>query len=316
LDQALGDAGITYQDYDANTNQYTQNEQIDTAILQGTNLLIVNLVSVGSAEASTAIIAKAKAAEIPIIFFNRSLAPDGDDEDILKSYDSCAFVGTDAAEAGHLQASMIGKYLLENWDAVDRNSDGHITYALFKGQEGSEEADSRTKYAVEDTNTALTEAGKPELVYFDTTSDDCYQVDLDGRWSKAAAESYMTENLAKYNEAHNNTIELVICNNDSMAEGVISALNDAGYNLGNDPKMTIPVFGIEATEEARELIATGKMTGTVRQDADGMAACLAALAKNVGDGKEIMDGTEDYKVDSEITNKIYIPYDEYSGGQN
>ena len=28
-------------------------------------------------------------------------------------------------------------------------------------------------------------------------------------------------------------IELVICNNDGMAEGAISALNDKGYNLGN-----------------------------------------------------------------------------------
>ena len=28
-------------------------------------------------------------------------------------------------------------------------------------------------------------------------------------------------------------IELVICNNDGMAEGVISALNDKGYNLGD-----------------------------------------------------------------------------------
>ena len=38
-------------------------------------------------------------------------------------------------------------------------------------------------------------------------------------------------------------IELVICNNDGMTEGAISALNDKGYNLGTgkDGKM-IPVF--------------------------------------------------------------------------
>jgi methyl-galactoside transport system substrate-binding protein len=312
LDQTLSDEGITYQDYDANTNQITQNEQIDTAISQGTNLLIVNIVSVGSADAASEIIAKAKAADIPVIFFNRSLARDGEDGEILKSYDSCAFVGTEAAEAGHMQGSMIGRYLLENWDAVDLNNDGKITYAMFKGQEGNADADCRTKYAVEDANEILTEAGKSELVYFDTSNDYRYQVDLDGRWSEAAASSYMAENLAQFNEANDNMIELVICNNDSMAEGVISALNDAGYNLGDGISTTIPVFGVEATEEAQQLIAAGKMTGTIKQDAEGMASCLAHLAENVRDGKGIMDGTEGYRVDSEITNKIYIPYDEYA----
>jgi hypothetical protein len=47
-----------------------------------------------------------------------------------------------------------------------------------------------------------------------------------------------------------------------------------------------------------------------------MAACLMQLVTNVGDGKEILDGTEDYRVDSEITNMIYIPYDEYTGERN
>jgi methyl-galactoside transport system substrate-binding protein len=311
LDQALSEAEITYQDYDANTNQITQNEQIDTAILQGTNLLIVNIVSAGSADAAKQIIAKAKEAEIPVIFFNRSLAADGEDEEILESYDNCAFVGTEASEAGHLQGSMIGEYLLENWDAVDLNGDGQITYAMFKGQEGNEDANCRTKYAVEDANAALTEAGMSELVYFDTTGSDCYQVDLDGKWSETAAYSYMTQNLARFNEANDNMIELVICNNDSMAAGAISALNDKGYNLGDDTSTTIPVFGVGATDEAKSLIAKGSMTGTIKQDAEGMASCLVHLAENVGDGKEIMDGTGGYRVDSEIINKIYIPYTLY-----
>jgi methyl-galactoside transport system substrate-binding protein len=311
LDQKLGDAGITYQDYDANTNQVTQNEQIDTAISQGTNLLIVNIVSAGSSDAAKEIIAKAEAAEIPVIFFDRSLAADGEDEKILQNYDNCVFVGTETSEAGHLQGSMIGDYLLENWDAVDLNNDGQITYAMFRGQEGNDEADCRTKYAIEDTNAALTEAGKPELVYFDSTSSDCYQLDLDGTRSEETADSYMRANLARFNEANDNMIELVICDDDSRAAGVISALNDSGYNLGDDTSTTIPVFGVGATEEARSLIAKGSMTGTIARDAEGMATCLANLAENAGDGKGILDGMEDYNADSEITNKIYIPYMEY-----
>ena len=51
LDESLKAAGIDFQDYDANSNQTTQNEQIDTAISTGANLLIVNIVTSGSVDA-------------------------------------------------------------------------------------------------------------------------------------------------------------------------------------------------------------------------------------------------------------------------
>ncbi len=232
LDKALGDAGISYQDYDGNSNQTTQNEQIDTAISQGANLLIVNIVTSGSVDASQAIVDKASAAGIPVIFFNRAVESDEDEGKVLGSYDKCAFVGTDAPEAGHMQGKLIGDYLVENFDKVDLNGDGKISYAMFMGQLGNVEAIYRTQYGVEDANAVLKEAGKPELEYFDASNTDCYQVDQDGNWSATAANNYMNTNLAQYSEANGNMIELVICNNDGMAEGAISALNDKGYNLG------------------------------------------------------------------------------------
>ena len=100
---------------------------------------------------------------------------------------------------------------------------------------------------------------------------DRYQVDQDGNWSATAANNYMTTNLSQYNESAGNMIELVICNNDGMAEGVISALNDKGYNLGDGNCTTIPVFGVDATDAAKQLIADGKMTGTIKQDAEGLS---------------------------------------------
>lgn len=314
LDAALGNMGVTYMDYDGNSNQTTQNEQIDTAISQGTNMLIVNIVTTGAADASQAIIDKASAAGIPVVFFNRALAPDGEDGAVLASYDKCAFVGTDAPEAGHMQGEMIGSYILDNYDAVDLNGDGKISYAMFKGQEGNVEAIYRTQYAVEDANKILEEAGKPALEYFDSQNTDGYQVDLDGNWSASAANNYMVTNLTQYSEANDNMIELIICNNDGMAEGCIAALNDKGYNLGTGKECTtIPVFGVDATDAAKQYISDGKMTGTIKQDAEGMAGCIAKLAENVGGGKAVMDGTDSYNIDKEITNKIYIPYGIYTG---
>lgn len=313
LDTQLKNAGVTYQDYDANSNQTTQNEQIDTAISQGTNLLIVNLVTTGSVDASSLIIEKAKAAGIPVVFFNRALAPDGEDADVLSSYDKLAFVGTDAPEAGHMQGQMIGNYIVDNFDAIDLNGDGKISYAMFKGQEGNVEAIYRTQYAVEDANAILEENNLPDLMYFDSSNSDCYQVDLDGNWSATAANNYMVTNLAQYSEANGNMIELVICNNDGMAEGVISALNDKGYNLGDGKSTVIPVFGVDATDAAKQYIADGKMIGTIKQDADGMAECIASLTTNIANGKDLMADTDSYNKDATSTNKIYIPYAEYKG---
>lgn len=313
LDESLKTAGIDFQDYDANSNQTTQNEQIDTAISTGANLLIVNIVTSGSVDASQAIVDKAQAAGIPVIFFNRAVESDEEEGKVLGSYDKCAFVGTDAPEAGHMQGDMIGKYLVENFDAVDLNGDGSISYAMFMGQLGNVEAIYRTQYAVEDANKVLTEAGKAELQYFDSSNKDCYQVDQDGNWSATAANNYMNTNLSQYNKENNNMIELIICNNDGMAEGAISALNDKGYNLGDGTSTTIPVFGVDATDAAKQLIADGKMTGTIKQDAEGMAEAIAFLTQNVAEGKAVMDGTDSYNISENVSNKIYIPYAAYTG---
>lgn len=313
MDTALKDAGIDYQNYDSNSNQTTQNEQIDTAISQGVDMLIVNIVTSGSVDASQAIVDKAKAADIPVIFFNRAVESDEDEGTVLGSYDKCAFVGTDAPEAGHMQGKMIGTYLVDNFDTVDLNGDGKISYAMFMGQLGNVEAIYRTQYGVEDANAVLTENDLPELVYFDSSNADKYQVDQDGTWSAAAANNYMNTNLAQYNEENENMIELVICNNDGMAEGVISALNDKGYNTGKADAVTIPVFGVDATDAAKQLIADGKMTGTIKQDAEGMAKGIVYLAKNVADGKELMADTSSFNISDKVSNKIYIPYAEYTG---
>lgn len=320
LDNALTEAGIKFQNYDGNSNQTTQNEQIDTAIAQGTNLLIVNIVTSGSVDASQAIVDKASAAGIPVIFFNRAVESDEDEGKVLGSYDKCAFVGTDAPEAGHMQGKMVGQYVVDNFDTIDLNGDGKISYAMFMGQLGNVEAIYRTQYGVEDADAVITAAGKPALEYFDASNTDKYQVDQDGNWSATAANNYMTTNLSQYNESAGNMIELVICNNDNMAEGAISALEAAGYNTGADGATVIPVFGVDATDAAKELIAAGKMTGTVKQDAEGMAAAIASVVKADGEGTAMADAiaaaaatnADMYSVADGIANKLFVAYAAYT----
>ena len=314
LDADLTAAGITYTDYDSNNSQTTQNEYIDTAIANGTDLLIVNMVTSGSSDTANSICDKAEAAGIPVIFFNRAVEEDDNAGAVLGTRSNIAFVGTDAPEAGHMQGEMIGNYLIENYDAVDLNGDGEISYAMFMGDASNVEAIYRTQYSVEDANAILTENGYPELVYFDSTNENKYQLDMTGAWSAQAAMEYMQTNLASYSEANGNMIELIICNNDNMAEGCITALQAAGYNNG-EGTTTIPVFGVDATDSAKQLIASGYMTGTIKQDAEGMAECIALLAQNVANGEDLLAGTDSYTKDTanSLDNKIFIPYQEYTG---
>ena len=306
MDKELDALGVQYQNFDAQTNQATQTDSINTAITDGYNLLIVNVVENASPDAAQNVADAAKNAGIPVIFFNRDF-----DASVLQSYEDSAFVGTDPAEAGHMQGQAIGEYLLANYDALDLNGDGEISYVMFKGQEGNPEAEYRTQYGVEDADAVLTAAGKPALKFYDANNADKYLVDQTGAWSSQAATDYMNTILGEYNEGNGNMVELVIANNDGMAEGAISALQTVGYNVEGGDKV-IPVFGVDALASAVEKIEAGIMAGTVKQDGEAMAATIAALVKNVMDGEALMANTDSYNVDADSA-KIRVPYSMVGG---
>ena len=280
LNTALTNAGVKYQDYDANGSQTTQTEQIQTAITKGKN------------------------ANTPLVFFNRSVS-----EEIVSAYDKAAYVGTDYTQAGHMQGEMIGNYLVANYDAIDLNGDGVISYVMFKGQEGNAEADARTQYGVEDADAVLTGAGKAQLSFYDANNTSKYLVDQNGAWSAAQGQDYMQTILAQYSEANSNMVELVIANNDDMALGAIAALQAAGYNNGTGK--TIPVFGVDATDAAKEKIADGSMTGTIKQDAEGMANAISTITQNLASGKATFEGIDSANVVG--TWRVNIPYSSYTG---
>lgn len=307
LDAAFDAAGIAYQDYDSNASQTTQTEQVSTAIAQGTSVLVVNLVDSGSDDAAQNIIDLASAQNIPVIFFNRSVS-----EEVITSYDgNGVFVGTDYELAGHMQGQLIGEYLVENYDTVDLNGDGTISYVMFKGQEGNAEAIARTQFGVEDANAVLTEAGYPELSFYDESNSNQYLVDQGGLWSSAAANDYMQTILSQYSEANGNMVELVIANNDEMAIGAITALQNAGYNAEGGEGTVIPVFGVDATDAAKAAIAAGTMTGTIKQDAEGMAEAIEVISANYMSGAETFDGIDEANVVG--TWRVNIPYGTYTG---
>ena len=314
LNAELEKAGIAYDNQFAGKDQAKQLEQIKTAIAGGTNLLVVNVVNSGSPDVAQSIMDAA--GDIPVVFFNRAIGTDGSDVTFLGKTPTACFIGTDAPEAGHMQGKMIGEYVLANFDKLDLNGDGKISYAMFKGEEGNVEAIYRTQYGVEDADKVLTAAGKPALEYFDANAAQKWQTDLEGAWSAKAAKDYMDTNLVSYNEANNNMIELVICNNDGMAEGAVASLQQAGYN--KDGAHVVPVFGVDATDAAKALIKEGSMIGTVKQDANGMAVAIAQTVKAISEGKTPAEALasltdERFSVASDCASKLYVAYAPYTG---
>ena len=314
LDKALTAAGLEFDNQYAAKDQAKQLEQIKTAIAGGTNLLVVNVVTSGDPDIAQNILDAA--GDIPVVFFNRAIGKDGSDVTFLSEHATSCFIGTDAPEAGHMQGKMVGDYVLANFDTLDLNGDGAISYAMFKGEEGNVEAIYRTQYGVEDADAILTAAGKPALVYFDAAAAQTWQTDPEGAWSAKAAKDYMDTNLVTYNEANGNMIELVICNNDGMAEGVVTSLKQAGYNT--DGAHVVPVFGVDATDNAKMLIKEGSMTGTVKQDAEGMAVAIAQTSKAITEGKTPVDALasltdERFTIASDCAGKLYVSYAPYTG---
>lgn len=304
---------FSYTFYDGASDQSTQTEQVETAITRGSDLLIVNIVTTGSDEAAQNIVDNASGRDIPVIFFNREVS-----DDVVNSYDKCLFVGTDANEAGYMQGQMIAEYLLEGDNAknADLNGDKKLSYVMFRGELGNAEAYGRTKFSISNANELLEGSGytlTPSAAnqYDQTQEDDgVSRYYLYGNWSASAAKNLMDTALTTYSLS-NGDIELIVANNDDQALGAIEAINEQGYNKGDESKV-IPVFGVDATSVAQEAILAGNMVGTIRQDAAGMAEGILHFADNIATGNELMAGVEAYNRDDDSP-KIRIPYAIFTG---
>ena len=293
---------MTVTFYNGEANQQTQSTQIDTAITQGADLLIINAVDFQSA--GQALAEKAKAKGLPVIFFNREVS-----DAAVNVADNVCFVGTDPDAPGYMQGELVADMLKDNeaFRKYDRNGDGKIQYAMFRAEVGNAEADGRTKYAVSQANKLLAE--NDALTAADKNGAVLQRVGADqlANWDSATANNMMGSLFRVQNGVPN--IELVLCNNDDMALGVISALEAKGFNTrgSRDGKGEyIPVFGVDALATALDAMNNGKMQGTVKQDGEAMAKAIVAIAANIMEGKPFLEGTE-YQFESGVR-KLRIPY--------
>lgn len=261
---------------DSQNDQSKQNDQIDILLAKGVKALAINLVD--PAAAGT-VIEKARAQNVPVVFFNKEPS-----RKALDSYDKAYYVGTDSKESGIIQGDLIAKHWAVNpqWDL---NKDGQIQFVLLKGEPGHPDAEARTNYVIKELNDKGIKTKKLQL---DTAM-----------WDTAQAKDKVDAWLSGPNA---NKIEVIIANNDAMAMGAVEALK--AHN-----KSAIPVFGVDALPEALSLVKSGAMAGTVLNDANGQAKATFDLAKNLAEGKPANEGTE-WVIEDKVVRIPYVGVDQ------
>lgn len=264
---------------DSQNDQAKQNEQVDVMISRRATALAINLVD---PQAAATIITKAKAKNIPVIFFNKEPS-----QAAMKSYDKTWYVGTRSEESGIMQGNVV----VEAWKANaswDKNGDKKIQYVMLKGEPGHPDAEARTKYAV-DTITA-NKIGVQKLE------------EQTAMWDTAKAKDIVDAWIAK----HGDKIEFILCNNDGMAIGALQAVQARGYNKG-DAKKFIPIVGVDAIPDCLNEIKKGTIVGTVLNDAKNQGKATVDLVLNAAAGKNPVEGTS-WKLDADKAVRVpYVP---------
>ena len=275
LERYAAGKGVKIEIVDSEGQQAKLNDQVDVFITRKVSVLAINLVDPASAQA---IINKAKAAKIPLILFNKEPTEAG----AMASYDKVWYVGTNSAESGIIQGQM----MVNDWKANpswDKNKDGVVQYVMLKGEPGHPDAEARTRESVK----AFVDAGiKVQQL----------ALEADPNWSTQHGNDKMAAWLTS---SFGKDIELVICNNDGMAFGAINALKTAGVKL--------PLYGVDALDQALTHIADGEMNGTVLNDGVNQSRATLDLAINAAMGKNVTEGTA-WTLTTDGTKAVRVPY--------
>ena len=258
---AQGKAQVTT--VDSQNAQPTQNDQVDQFITKKMKSIAINPVD---RTAAGTIVDKAKAGNVPVVFFNREPFPED-----MKKWDKVYYVGAKAEESGTMQGQIAAE-----WWIANKGKDTVLRYIMLKGEPGHQDAELRTEYSIK----AVEAAGiKVQLLAVDTAM-----------WDRPKAVEKMDAFWARFGDQ----IDMVFCNNDDMALGVIESLRKVGFFSGGK---YLPVVGVDATAPALQALSEGTLLGTVLNDAKNqgkatydLAYALATGANPSAAGWTITDG--------------------------
>ena len=80
-------------------------------------------------------------------------------------------------------------------------------------------------------------------------------------------------------------MEVIVGNTDDLVLGALDAFKEANMK-------PLPLFGMNAIDEAQEAVKNGEMAGTVLQDVVGQSELSYKIAENIALGKSPSDGID------------------------
>ncbi len=253
--------GVQLDFKDAEGSIEKQVNYLKSAEAEGYNVILCSPVS-----AETVVELKASAGDIPIVFINSC-----PDEKQLKE-GKYVYAGSDEYVAGQFQA----EYVLDKLAGRQE-----INVVLLKGEKAHSATNGRTK-GVKQT---LESSGKTINYVFEDYAD----------WNQE-----LSKHLFETFLRTGSPVDCVLCENDSMALGVIEACKEANIDLG-----TLPVLGVDATADGCAAIKNGEMAFTVCQSGAGQgeAAVKAAIQFAKGESVDSLEGV------SEDGKYVWVPFE-------
>lgn len=239
---------------DSRDDQAEQDRQIEELIAQETDVLIINPVQVAKTQSMTEL---CQEAGIPVVFINR----EPEEAEIQRWEEegiAAAYVGSDARRSGTLQ----GEIIMETPNKGDFNKDKKVSYVMIMGDAENVASQYRTEYSIK----ALEDGGMKTEKLFEQRGD----------WEEEKGQQFAAEALSRYGRR----VEVIFCNNDAMANGARTAIQEAGRTVGKD----IYLVGVDALEETVGYIKEGTVTGTVLNDHVGQAHAAADAAVTMASG--------------------------------
>lgn len=261
---------VVVESFDGKSDQATQTDSITTALAKGEyDLIVVNPVDSGAGDVVNDL---CREAGVPVIYADR--APKLT-EGVLDDYEQAWYVGLDWSGPGYEQAEMLYADWLADTESIDKNGDGILQYVIISGNVAQQNAIYRNAAIREMMEQWNADGTMPNEEL------DCQ----DGNWTTDKGKDIMDTWNVKYGDQ----IEVVLCNNDTMARGAVESLKTAGaYDNGTAPA----VYGINAIPDVWDMIEEGQMAGSVLTSPYQEAVAIIDMACNILAGNDALEGTD------------------------